>query len=341
MHFNRFLALLFMFFVCCKNNENVYLNIDNSVSYVGMEKCAACHFEQYNSFIQTGMGKSIRPALRKHSFLPLSTELYDSILNLHYHTYFNNDSLYINEYHIVDGDTLNLFNTKIDYIIGSGHHTNSHLYSNNGYLYQVPLTFYTQDSILDFPPGFENNQNTRFSRKMGLECIACHNAYPDFVLGSENKYNYIPEGIDCERCHGPGEVHMNRIKEGHIIDTSLYIDNSIINPSKLSSELQNDLCARCHLQGNTVLKDNKSFFDFRPGMFLKEVMDVYLPRYSNSNDEFIMASHVDRMQLSKCYTSSNESLSCISCHNPHLSVKKMPNDFFNKKCLDCHLDLDC
>ena len=49
---------------------------------------------------------------------------------------------------------------------------------------------------------------------MGLECIACHNAYPDFVLGSENKYTAIPTGIDCERCHGPGELHVEKIKMG-------------------------------------------------------------------------------------------------------------------------------
>ena len=41
--------------------------------------------------------------------------------------------------------------------------------------------------------------------------MTCHNAYPDFVLGSTNKFNKIPKGIDCERCHGPGELHVNSI----------------------------------------------------------------------------------------------------------------------------------
>ncbi|MEZ5198176.1 MAG: multiheme c-type cytochrome [Bacteroidales bacterium] len=51
---------------------------------------------------------------------------------------------------------------------------------------------------------FDEGNNSRFSRKVGLECMACHNGYPDFVMGSENKYNRIAEGIDCERCHGSG-----------------------------------------------------------------------------------------------------------------------------------------
>ena len=323
------------------NKKKVYLNISPDVNYVGMNQCAACHQDHYHGFIQTGMGKSFRPALKEHSDLDFSHSLYDSNLDLHYNPYFIGDSLFIKEYQIDELDTTHYLHNKVDYIIGSGHHTNSHLFENNGYLYQMPFTYYIQDSILDFPPGFENNQNSRFSRKMGLECVACHNAYPQFVLGSENKYTRIPTGIDCERCHGPGELHIEKIKNNDITDTIFDHDYTIVNPSNLSIELQNDLCARCHLQGNAVLINNKSFFDFLPGMYLKEVMDVYVPRYSNSDDEFIMASHVDRMKLSKCYTNSNELLACIDCHNPHKSVKNVSVDFFNSRCLNCHSDNDC
>ena len=118
---------------------------------------------------------------------------------------------------------------------------------------------------------------------MGLECIACHNAYPEFILGSENKYNFMPDGIDCERCHGPGEVHVQEKMSGNIIDTSKYIDYSIVNPSKLSSELQFEICKRCHLQGTSVLKEGKTFNSFKPGMSLKDHMDTYLPKYSNNH----------------------------------------------------------
>jgi hypothetical protein len=78
--------------------------------------------------------------------------------------------------------------------------------------------------MFDFPPGFEGGHNTRYSRKVGLECMSCHNGFPDFVLGSENKYREIKTGIDCERCHGPGEIHAKLKQEGVVIDTSKYID---------------------------------------------------------------------------------------------------------------------
>jgi len=334
------LLFIFLFLVSCKKETN-YLNISRDVEYVGMNQCAACHQNQYETFINTGMGKSIRTAIENNSDAIFSHPLYDKKLDFFYRPHWFNDSLVIDEYQLLDDDTVHFLNHHVDFIVGSGHHTNSHLFENNSYLYQIPVTYYTQDSILDFPPGFEDDRNTRFSRKMGLECVACHNAYPDFVLGSENKYNHLPLGIDCERCHGPGELHVEKIKNQNLTDTSKSIDYTIVNPANLSIELQNDLCARCHLQGNSVLKENKSFFDFLPGMYLSEIMDIYLPRYSNSDNDFIMASHVDRMKLSKCFINSNENLSCVSCHNPHISVKQSSPDLFKSHCFNCHKENDC
>ena len=130
--------------------------------------------------------------------------------------------------------------------------------------------------------------------------MSCHNAHSDHDYSSLNKYSSVPDGIDCERCHGPGELHVQQKLAGVIVDTSKYIDYSIVNPSKLSQDLQFDVCQRCHLQGTSVLKGSYSYEDFKPGMHLEEVMDVYLPRYKN-NDKFLMASHVERLKQSSCF----------------------------------------
>ena len=127
--------------------------------------------------------------------------------------------------------------------------------------------------------------------------MSCHNAYPDHVKGSNEEFRSVPNGIDCERCHGPGELHVKEKMSGNIIDTSKYIDYTIVNPSKLKKELQFDICRRCHLQGTSVLKNKKDWNDFIPGTILSETLVTYLPRYEN-DETFIMASHVDRLQQS-------------------------------------------
>ena len=333
-----------------KKESSPYLNHGDSALYVGMNTCKLCHQSIYNSFIKTGMGKSFDVASKFKSSADFSKPgIYDKIADLNYKAYWNKDSLYIHEFRIQKNDTLYSRKEQVNFIIGSGQHTNSHLQINNGYLTQMPMTYYTQKKKWDLPPGFENGINTRFTRKIGLECISCHNAYPNMIIGSENKYQSMPSGIDCERCHGPGSIHVKQRQNGSKIDTSKYIDYSIVNPAKLSIDEQFDVCQRCHLQGNAILKENKSFFDFKPGQKLSNYISVFLPKYTNSNTEFIMASHADRLKQSACFIKSyekiqnkntlkpyKEAMTCITCHNPHVSVRETNANVFNDACLSCH-----
>lgn len=330
----------------------LYLNHHDSAKYVGMNTCRLCHQDIYNTFIKTGMGKSFDIASKQKTSGDFSHPIiYDKYTNLYYKAFWEKDSMRIMEYRLQGKDTSYKRIEQVNYIIGSGQHTNSHMANMNGYLYQMPMTYYTQKKQWDLPPGFENGSNTRFSRKIELECMSCHNSYPDFILGSENKFRSVPEGINCERCHGPGSIHVAQKQLGNLVDTSKFIDYSIVNPAKLSIDLQFDVCQRCHLQGNTVLKEGKSFYDFKPGMKLNDFMTVFLPRYKHADDEFIMASHADRLKQSACFIKSLErtknkkelkpyknALTCITCHNPHVSVRETNPNVFNEACQSCHGD---
>lgn len=345
---------LFLFFSCTTESvkqdlphTSPYLNHADSAKYVGIQTCRLCHQTIYDTYIQTGMGRSIGLATTQRSSADFSrAQVHDAFSGMDYKAMWLEDSLYMLEYRTKEAHRLL---QRVHFIIGSGQHTNSHLHQSGGYLTQMPMTYYTQKKTWDLPPGFENGLNTRFSRKIGLECMSCHNAYPGFVKGSENKYTSVPQGIDCERCHGPGSIHVAQRSGGNHIDTSRYIDYSIVNPSKLPADLQFDICQRCHLQGNAVLKPNRSFLDFKPGMRLSDVMSVFLPKYKDADDEFIMASHADRLKQSACFIVSEkktvqanslkpykEALTCLTCHNPHLSVKATRSEVFDRACLKCH-----
>jgi len=323
-----------------KEEKLLWLNHHDTVSYVGVETCMQCHSGIHQTFIQTGMGQSIGKAdtLKSIAKIDGHQKLYDSYQDLYYQPFWRDNTLVLREFRLgADGDTLHNLVQPIDYVIGSGQHTNSHLWQENGYYFQAPFTWYAQEQKLDFPPGFEEGKNSRFNRQIGLECMACHNAMPtEFVKGSTQKFRRIPEGINCERCHGPGGAHVAKIMRGEITDTAKEADRSIVNPKRLSAQMQFEICQRCHLQGNAVLKEGKSFFDFKPGMELKEVMQVFLPRYEDSDNRFIMASHADRFKLSACYQAHPETFTCTSCHNPHISVMSTVVSNFNQTCIQCH-----
>jgi len=357
--FFSFLIIITCFVFCGTSNQQthekeqppVYLNLNDTVKYVGITTCKLCHQDIYNSFIKTGMGLSFDKASKQKSSAKFDRHaiIYDKYSDFYYQPFWDNDSLKFKEFRLQGKDTVFKRIETANYIVGSGQHTNSHILNRNGYLYQIPMTFYTQEGKWDLPPGFEKGFNSRFSRKIGLECMSCHNSYPSFIKGSENKYSEVPTGINCERCHGPGEMHVKEKMAGHLVDTSRYIDYSIVNPAKLSIDKQFDVCQRCHLQGNAVLKENKSFYDFRPGMELSDMVSVFMPKYKGAEEDFIMASHAARLKMSQCFIKSfqpedapnslkpyKQSLTCVTCHNPHISVKVTGKEVFNNACKNCH-----
>lgn len=333
-----------MAFFSCRQAEmssdsgQQWRNLSDTARYVGMQACRGCHFKIYESYVGTAMGRSFSQATTQKTAARFDTTaiVYDSLADFFYRPYFRNDSMFIEEFRIAGKDTLYRRTEYVSYIIGSGSHTNSHLVLFNGYLYQAPITYYTQRGRWDLAPGFEGGYNSRFSRIIGFECITCHNALPQFVAGSENRYAHIPLGIDCERCHGPGSIHVREKLAGILVDTSQQPDYSIVNPRRLSKSLQMQICQRCHLQGITVLNKGKNFDQFVPGMSLGEVFHVFLPEFEGKHHNFLMASHVERLLRSRCYQHSE--MTCITCHNPHVSLKEISHDTYNKICSTCHVN---
>jgi len=344
------IACFFLFYKCNpkkpKPEDAFFLNLNDTVNYVGISECRKCHEDHYKTFIETGMGSSFGPVSRLRSKANFNhiKPIYDAKTNYYYYPFFEDTVLKIMEFRLRGKDTVHKRVETIKYIIGSGHHTNSHLWMDNGYLYQAPLTWYVQEKKWDLPPGYEVT-NTRFSRVVEMECMSCHNAMPSVEKGSLNKFTQLPAGIDCERCHGPGELHVQRKLNGEIVNTKTTADRTIVNPSRLPWKLQVDVCQRCHLQGNNVLKTGKKFTDFRPGMHLDSVFTVFMPLHGEKKS-FVMAGHSERMQLSACFKGSNNSnieaynpqinFTCITCHNPHVSVRKTNIAKFNNACINCH-----
>ena len=82
------ISLFFLTLFACQRGEVSsyveYLNHNDTVKYVGKEQCRMCHAEIYDSYMQTGMGKSFHFATKKHAALATSEMplILDSIKNL-------------------------------------------------------------------------------------------------------------------------------------------------------------------------------------------------------------------------------------------------------------------
>ena len=323
--------------------DPTYLNLGAEAAYVGIDACKTCHADKYETYVEAQMGRSFAPATLSNSAADFDSPapVYDPHSDFYYQAFHEGEDLFIMEYRLAGRDTVFKRIEQIDYIVGSGQHTNSHIMDVNGYLYQMPLTWYTQDGKWDLAPKFEGGNNSRFSRPIPLQCMTCHNAMPAYVPESENRYTSVPFGIDCERCHGPGSIHVREKQAGNVVDVTTEIDYTIVNPAKLPIDLQFDICQGCHVQGASVFKDGKTHLDFRPGVKLADVENVFWPRYADSLQQFIMASHPDRLKLSACFQQSHADdayapLTCITCHDPHVSIETLGEDHYRQTCQSCH-----
>ena len=142
--------------------------------------------------------------------------------------------------------------------------------------------------------------------------------------------------IGCERCHGPGALH---VKEGGL---STEPDLTIVNPAKLAPTLRDSVCQQCHLQGSfRIPRAGRDFFDFRPGLPLHRFLAVFVQKDGNQ-DKLEVAGQVEQLESSRCFRKSQGQLGCISCHDPHrLPAPSIKAAYFRERCLECHEKKGC
>lgn len=306
--------------------------------FVGKQTCISCHQDIYNSFQHTGKGRAFhRPSLKKIIEKFNNQVIFDKYKNLHYVAFWRDTNMFMAEFRLAANkkDTIHYREQKVDFVIGSGNQARSYLYQTNNYYYEMPLTWYVRKGIWDLSPGYQDGYNTRFERPIAQECMNCHNSDFTFVPASVNKFTTVGTGIGCEKCHGAGSAHVafrqnpdNKLAKGHV-------DNTIINPARLSVQLQLDVCRQCHLEGTIVPKKGKSMADFRVGEPLNKYWDVLIP-VSDEKEQYGFASHAERLQQSQCFIQSAGKLNCTSCHDPHKPLIDNSLDTYNAQCQSCH-----
>jgi len=140
----------------------------------------------------------------------------------------------------------------------------------------------------------------------------------------------IPEGIDCQRCHGPGRAHVEAPGRGNIL-----------NPKSLPKPRQMEVCMQCHLEPTSfplpsaVFRLERGIFTYNPKDPLSDhVLHFDHAPGSGHDDKFEIASSTYRLRQSACFLKSNDQLTCTTCHSPHAVTTN-----FDASCQGCHQNL--
>ena len=308
--------------------------------YVGNEACASCHEEIYQSYLRTGMGRSLYPfdpATAPEQF-GTTVRVYDAGLDLYYEPFVRGDTLFQREFRRDEGGAVVYEQTHpVRWVVGSGNATRSYLMEVNGIVTEMPLTWYVERQMWDLSPSYEQT-NLRFSRPIVEECMTCHNGLPEHTPFTQAHYTEVPEGITCERCHGPGSEHVDARLSG-LEPGGGEADDTIVNPAHLSRDLQLSVCQQCHLTGITVFASGEDATTYRPGEPLAAHRTVFVIEEERDDPEqFGIASHAERLALSACFQQSE--MTCTTCHDPHQPVAELGDDHFNTTCQGCHTPTD-
>jgi hypothetical protein len=270
--------------------------------FVGSQQCHGCHAAIAEAYARTAMARSGGPVESvPHGEFTASGQHYRVTAN---RLVFDQGSAHF------------------DYFIGSGSHGHSYLFAREGYLFELPVTWYARTGTWDASPGYEHYSEPRLDRPVDTTCLWCHASQVRFVRGTQNRYADPPfadNGVGCERCHGPGSEHVRNPAAARMV-----------NPAKLAPERRDSVCAQCHLTGvSRVTRAGRTFEDFRAGDRLADYATYFVREGGNPN--LRVTSHVERLAASGCKRAAGDALWCGTCHDPHTGANRT-----QAACLSCH-----
>jgi Flp pilus assembly protein TadD len=322
-------------------------------AYADPKSCVQCHATEAAGYATTGMARSFYEPLAKDTVGAQSkdSQFFHAASSTYYSMVEHGDKYFQRRWQQgFDGKPDNVEELQIDYIMGSGNHVRTYLHrEQDGTLIELPLAWYSElGGHWGMNPGYDNpHPMTR--RPIAYECMFCHNAYPEIPatdhrdLAASPVYSgALPEGIDCQRCHGPGAAH---VKAAQTPGTSIQqISASILNPTRLSKERQMEVCEQCHLETTSrPLPDRIRHYDQQPfGYMADQPLNRFSSYFSRDpekgrTDNFEIVNAPYRLRQSRCYLKSEGALTCETCHNPH-DLHKGPEavSYYSNICMKCH-----
>jgi len=316
-----------------------YQNTRPGVKYVGDAACFRCHAEIGESYRLHPMGRSLSPitlatdsTVENAAGAPLfeAGGLQYSVENRGGHV------IHLETRRGASGGIVTQSTAEVQFTLGSGRQALAYLIERDGFLFQSPITRYVQAGRWDLSPGYEK-KNLHFERPVITSCLFCHGNRVENVAGTVNRYEppiFRGYAIGCERCHGPGELHVQRPT---MVDGR---DVTIVNPRALEPALRDAVCEQCHLSGlKRIERLDRRDEDFRPGLPFHQFW-IAFSAAGTAENRFV--NQVEQMHESRCFRASRGRLGCISCHDPHRLPKPgVEVAYFRQRCLECHVDRGC
>ena len=141
---------------------------------------------------------------------------------------------------LTNGEPIVLSEYPVKYVVGSGRHSRTYLVETEGFLVESPITWYSERKQWGMSPGYDRANHLGFERATGQGCLECHAGRTAPLGKSLHRMEVVESAIGCERCHGPGSLHLEKHRGFELTTvqrSTTGTDFTIVNPAALSREL--------------------------------------------------------------------------------------------------------
>ena len=324
--------------------KSPFLNTGPDAQYLGSASCERCHPDSHQSYAASAMSQSMAQVNLERA--PPDGAFEHPLSGQRLSVYRQDGQL--RQRLVLTGTSDNgaevLADHPVKYVVGSGHFSKTYLSEIDDFLVEAPLTWYAETGRWGMSPGFDQAAHLGFEREATERCVGCHSGRVEVLDGSLHRFQIHELAIGCERCHGPGSIHVDfwnaHRGEPARQPTSGSVDYTIVNPAHLPRALAEAVCQQCHFTSSAqVVARGRSLSQFRPGLPLDDFLISY--RLDDPDESMKVTGHVEQLSLSRCYQKS-ETLTCTTCHDPHDNpTREERTAYYRSMCLNCHTLSDC
>lgn len=315
--------------------------------YVGSQACADCHAEIAETYVRHPMALTMAAVADAEPIEVVEGDAVEFESQGRSYRVERPEGRLVHTEFMKDAEGNSVYEQAVDvqWSVGSGVNARTYLIDRGGILFESPITWYTEDQEWDLSPGYHDNPGQRFNRRITDDCVQCHSGHVVPVGdGTASRFAEQPfpePGIGCEKCHGPGQRHVELMESG---DWDTDDEMLVVNPSRLDRRLEDSVCNQCHMEGHRrILRKGRSFHDFQPGMATEDVWTVFVsPTPFEADGTARFTSHVEQMHSSACFRGSDGAMRCTTCHDPHMAPRPEERvEFYRNRCNSCHSEHGC
>lgn len=302
-------------------------------AFAGDQACIACHQKEASAWPANPHHLDSAPADAKTilgDFTPGKNVVHTAIPGVIFAMIASNGGFFQTAINLDHPDDLHGIAQPFDIVIGSGRRGQTYLYWKGDQLFELPISYWTYDREWINSPGYPPDQ-VHFNRPIIPRCLECHTTSfrandPESQDSNAFARSSLILGIGCEKCHGPGALHVARERSAHPPPAGSP-EIAVVNPARLAHDRKMDLCSLCHAGVGQPLRPALSY---RPGDVLADDIALTAPPPGTPID--VHGNQVSALERSKCYSSGR--LACSTCHNVHERQENV--DSYSAHCLGCH-----